>query len=256
MRKKLVAGILAIALTLGFSITALAGQWKQDVVGWWYDNGNGTYPANQWQWIDNNGDGIAECYYFDQYGYCVFNTTTPDGYQVNSNGVWVVSDQIQRKNVGVNQSSQAQSNQNGSTTDIVTPLMLYDVTPVSKNSSYSSTDSQTNKEHEKWMRVLGFSPSYYDGTANMEYYAGRKYNSFKASVAPEKRSAWDKNGYLYLEIYGDDKLLYRSEEITYKTGIFDVNVDISNCDMINIVCVGRHSRTNPEAFILKDARFE
>ena len=63
--------------------TALAGQWQQNSKGWWWQEDNGTYPKSQWQWIDGNKDGIAECYYFDNSGYMLSNTTTPDGYVVN-----------------------------------------------------------------------------------------------------------------------------------------------------------------------------
>lgn len=256
MRKKLVLGVLTVALSLGFSLTSLAGQWKQDSVGWWYDNGNGTYPANQWQWIDGNGDGIAECYYFDHSGYCMIYTITPDGYQVNSAGAWIVSGQIQTRTVDVKQNFQIQSGQDESARDTIAPFMLYDETPVAKNSAYFATDSQTNKEHENWLKVLTFFPSYLDGTSNMEYYAGGKYNSFKATVAPRKDRAWDEKDYLFLEIYGDDNLLYRSDEIIYKTSMFKVDVDISGYDMVNIVCIGRESIPDPESIILKDARFE
>lgn len=250
--RKIVVGILAAVLTLGFSFTALAGQWRQNPIGWWYDNGNGTYPANQWQWIDGNGDGIAECYYFDHSGYCMVYAVTPDGYQVNADGAWVVSGQVQTRNVGAKQNLQTQSGG-----DSITPLMLYDETPVAENSAFSSSSSyQTGKEHEEWIRTLTFSPSYLDGTANVEYYAGGKYNSFKASVAPRKDAFWNQKHYLYLEIYGDDNLLFRSDEIIYKTGIFQIDVDISNYDIINIVCIGEPSVPDPPAFILKDARFE
>ena len=43
-----------------------------------------TVPTNSWQWIDGNGDGVSESYYFDGNGYMLFNTTTPDGYTVNA----------------------------------------------------------------------------------------------------------------------------------------------------------------------------
>lgn len=253
MRKKLVLGVLTVALSLGFSLTSLAGQWKQDSVGWWYDNGNGTYPANQWQWIDGNGDGIAECYYFDHSGYCMIYTITPDGYQVNSAGAWIVSGQVQTRNIDVKQNFQIQSGQDESAKDTIVPLLLYDETPVSKMSAYCATDAQTNKEHDKWIKVLTFFPDSLG--SNMEYYAGGKYNSFKATVAPRMVRAWDENDYMYLEIYGDDNLLYRSDEIIYKTSMFDVDVDISDCDMVDIVCIGKLS-PDPVSMILKNARFE
>ena len=64
---------------------------------WWYDFGNGDYFKSSWQWIDGNQDGIAECYCFDENGWMYENTTTPDGYTVNENGAWTVSNIVQTK---------------------------------------------------------------------------------------------------------------------------------------------------------------
>ena len=88
-----------------FAVNAYAGRWVQDSTGWWYDWGNGSWPASSWQWIDGNSDGVAECYYFDRFGYCMVNTTTPDNYQVNASGAWVESGVVQTRNVGVQKSS-------------------------------------------------------------------------------------------------------------------------------------------------------
>ena len=63
---------------------------------WWYDYGNGQYPSNTWLWLDGNKDGISECYYFDQNGWLLTDTTTPDGYQVNADGQWITYGQIRR----------------------------------------------------------------------------------------------------------------------------------------------------------------
>ena len=89
--KKTALFLISAAFIVLMSITAFAGTWKQDAKGWWWDNGNGTYPKSCWQWCDGNNDGIAECYYFDENGYCLQNCTTPDGYQVNADGAWVDS---------------------------------------------------------------------------------------------------------------------------------------------------------------------
>ncbi|MBE6005248.1 MAG: hypothetical protein E7232_14440 [Lachnospiraceae bacterium] len=86
------------------SSTALAGQWVQIGRNWQYDEGNGSYLENTWSWIDGNNDGIAECYYFDEYGDCLRSTTTPDGYYVNSDGAWVYNGILQTKHVQVENS--------------------------------------------------------------------------------------------------------------------------------------------------------
>ena len=99
----------AVISTL-LSSTAFAGTWQtgkdtnQDK--WWYDNGDGTYAQNSWQWIDGNNDGVAESYYFDTNGWLLTNTTTPDGYTVNENGAWVENGQIQVQNIEISNTNQ------------------------------------------------------------------------------------------------------------------------------------------------------
>lgn len=96
--KKLGLMATALALTIGLSFSSYAGQWKSDSIGWWYQNDDGSYPMNGWQWIDTNQDGMSESYYFDQSGYLLTNTLTPDGYTVNQDGAWTVGGVIQLKN--------------------------------------------------------------------------------------------------------------------------------------------------------------
>jgi hypothetical protein len=103
--KLLVATFL---LSMAASATVLAGTWRQTESGWWYDNGDGTFPNNTWQWIDGNNDGVAECYYFYGNGIMAANTITPDGYTVNADGAWTVDGKIQAKSVN----GQAQSSTN------------------------------------------------------------------------------------------------------------------------------------------------
>lgn len=100
--KKLTAIALAAAMTIGTSMTSMAAGWQQNSTGWWYGTNadNSTWHSNGWQWIDGNGDGVAECYYFDANGYMLANTTTPDGYMVDGNGAWTVNGQIQTQGTG------------------------------------------------------------------------------------------------------------------------------------------------------------
>lgn len=99
--------LTALSIAASMSITALAGEWKQDSVGWWYQNDDGSYSVNQWQWIDGNHDGIAECYYFNGSGYCLMNTTTPDQYVVNADGAWIVDGSVCTKAVEVSAPAQS-----------------------------------------------------------------------------------------------------------------------------------------------------
>ena len=87
---------IGIALTAAMSVSSFAGQWKLDDRGWWYQNDDGTYPAAEWKWIDGNGDGTAECYYFYSDGYMAYSNEI-DGYRVNSDGQWIVNSVVQKR---------------------------------------------------------------------------------------------------------------------------------------------------------------
>ena len=65
--------IAVLFATAAVSMSALAGQWRQDDTGWWYQNENGTYLKSEWSWID------GKCYYFNEDGYCLQSVQTPDG---------------------------------------------------------------------------------------------------------------------------------------------------------------------------------
>ena len=79
MKKQYAAAILAAVMTVGNIVPSFAGQW---------------------QWQDVNGDGISECYYYDDNGIMLTNTTTPDGYTVDSNGAWGVHGGVQTQTSG------------------------------------------------------------------------------------------------------------------------------------------------------------
>ena len=88
MRKKILTLIAAAAMIMAMSITAFAAGWVQDSTGWWWDNGDGTWPISEWKWLDGNNDGEAERYYFGSDGYLLTNTYAPDGLYVGENGAW------------------------------------------------------------------------------------------------------------------------------------------------------------------------
>ena len=98
-RKVLLGLIIGTIASMATSIIALAGTWQSDTKGWWYQNDDGSYVANDWRWIDGNQDGIAECYYFDSAGWLLTSGITPDGYSVNENGAWVTGGKVEVKSV-------------------------------------------------------------------------------------------------------------------------------------------------------------
>lgn len=89
-RKKCRMMVIAVLLaTVALSMSAFAGQWRQDDTGWWYQNEDGTYVKSEWSWID------GRCYYFNADGYCLQNTQTPDGYSVDGQGAWIEGGVVQ-----------------------------------------------------------------------------------------------------------------------------------------------------------------
>lgn len=87
--KKAIAIALATATMASQAMTAMAAEWKQNEIGYWYQEDNGSYPTNSWKWIN------GKCYYFDSNGYMLANTTTPDGYTVDATGAWTVNGVVQ-----------------------------------------------------------------------------------------------------------------------------------------------------------------
>ena len=102
----------------------LTGEWVKDATGWWFKQTSGGYPANswgkinnkwyyfnaqgymmtgwvfvsnKWYYLQNEGDMVAgnwvayngNWYYLNADGSMAVSTTTPDGYTVNSEGIWV-----------------------------------------------------------------------------------------------------------------------------------------------------------------------
>lgn len=140
MKKRIVAAAFATALTLSMSVPAFAGQWQQNTTGWWYQNDDGGYPANSWQWID------GKCYYFDSNGYMLANTITPDGYAVDASGAWIVDGVVQTQNTETQAVSQA---------DITIPNVAG--TYIGSGITCSITDEGNNNY---WVELSGLEKDY------------------------------------------------------------------------------------------------
>lgn len=121
MRKMLLSAVLALSVAMLFPVTSMA-RWLQDGPYWWWQNEDGSYPANRvmeirgkryafdvngymisdsWvklasgHWIYCTGDGslarnqwIGNYYIGNDY-VMLTDTWTPDGYYVGSDGEWV-----------------------------------------------------------------------------------------------------------------------------------------------------------------------
>lgn len=105
MKKKILTALTCALMFMAIPcMTSLAGQWKEDNIGKWFQNDNGTYVTNTWlsdndRWyhFDSNGymqksEWIMDSgkwYYMDADGSCLFNTTTPDNYRVGADGAYI-----------------------------------------------------------------------------------------------------------------------------------------------------------------------
>lgn len=86
--KKLVTFFTTLCLIALFSITAFAGQWRQDPEFesiWMYQRDDGTYVKNDWELID------GKWFHFDSDGWLETSTVTADGYTVGPSGAWIES---------------------------------------------------------------------------------------------------------------------------------------------------------------------
>ena len=100
--RKIIKMLICSSVLLALSATPVyAGQWQVDAQGWWYLNDDNSFVANGWQWIE------GKCYYFTPEGYCLINTTTPDGYTVDATGAWTTNGVVQ-----IQQPQQVLTNQN------------------------------------------------------------------------------------------------------------------------------------------------
>ena len=262
--KKLLTFAAVTAFSSMMTISAMAGVWKQDSVGWWYDNGNGTYPSNSWQWIDGDNNGTAECYYFDRIGYMLASTTTPDGYQVNEWGAWTQNGIVQARNVKASKqvnytkssnNKSSDDDEESSTTTKTTKkkqsqYLLYNKETTYSAGSFSKEKNATVIGGDIWLDALFFG---YHG-ALAEYSNDAGYTSLKATVAPS--TFMTPNGYACnLVVYGDNGVvLYESDDIIMReTQPFDIDVDISGQNKVTIALTSNQSATT---FVMKFARFE
>ncbi len=58
---------------------------------------DGSLLRGGWQWLDDDGDGISECYYFDENGMLLTSGKAPDGSEADGAGRWIQDGKIQTK---------------------------------------------------------------------------------------------------------------------------------------------------------------
>lgn len=212
---KLTAVVIAAAMTIGSTMTSMAAGWQQDSTGWWYgtNTDNSTWHSNGWQWIDGNGDGVSECYYFDANGYMLANTTTPDGYQVGADGAWLVNGVVQTQGV---QNTQMQNTDAPSSEEIINYL-------------WHDTKGRDNRliiDHSRPESTSGATNIKYNRVGFNNGWIWHPYNVYSGSGTLNCALAFNEEGYLlvntttpdghYVNEYG--VLEINGQEVTHTDG--------------------------------------
>ena len=155
---------------------------------WWFDFGNGDYFKSSWQLIDGNQDGIAECYCFDENGWMYENTITPDGYTVNGNGAWTVSNIVQTK-----------------------PSDL-----IPKNNTNNSVNTVSNTFTETQNNNLAETRSYEENQSNEDF--NEKQDEYRADLLRRVNKYRDRQGLNTLEEndYLNEMAQIRAEELSIR----------------------------------------
>lgn len=84
-------GLAVLGLVAGLSVLSSMSAFAMPQFGNDYHN--------EWVWLDDNNDGIEECYYFDENGTLADKGMTPDKYMVGQKGAWVQNNVVQQRHV-------------------------------------------------------------------------------------------------------------------------------------------------------------
>ena len=138
---------------------------------------------------------MAECYYFDQTGYMLSNAKTPDGYQVNADGAWVINGAVQTKAATASEQTKAQA-----------------------ADDYSGTYVDTWSDGTVATHVIVYNPADKTLTDTMTVNGSTRVDKFTYYGA-----AW--NGYTLFELVSDDEkdALYFSAPGVMETGYSSIH---------------------------------
>ena len=200
-----------------FSGTAKADWVKgEGKNAWWFDFGNGDYFKSSWQWIDGNQDGIAECYCFDENGWMYENTTTPDGYTVNENGAWTVSNIVQTK-----------------TSDLIPKNNTNNINNGNNTVSNNLTETRNNEENQ----------------SNEDF--NEKQDEYRADLLRRVNKYREKNGLNTLEEndYLNEMAQIRAEELSVRFSHIRPNGELAMRYGVNSEIIVDTVKTPKDAFL-------
>lgn len=95
-------GLAFLGLVTGLSVAGSMVTFAENNHQFIRDDGIITFVydyRNEWVWRDPDGDGIEECYYFNDIGEIARSKITPDKYVTDSSGAWVQNNVVQQRHV-------------------------------------------------------------------------------------------------------------------------------------------------------------
>ena len=201
-RSLLLTLVLAGMLTLVMAATSFAGQWILNDNGWWYRNDDGSFPAAEWKWIDSDGDGVAECYYFYADGYMAHNDYIGDDY-VNRDGQWMVGNQVQHKMLA----SQGYKSPEGSF--YLNGQFIPTMPDMYADSYYDCINIGVDYDGSYWMtHVTGRHPGTASGIWEIRPNVPTRYDQvYKGYVEESGSFTFDGNDVIYLRVDGTYEVL-------------------------------------------------
>ena len=116
------------------------------------------------------------------------------------------------------------------------PIPLNEI-KVTAGDDYNFLDSACDPRDNMYSNVLELSSysanwsSYY---GEVEFYFGNQYSNFSCDIVPSDEFSTDSDVASYIKFFSDDKLIYTSEKITYKTTKINVSLDVTGVDYLKI----------------------
>ena len=155
MKKVLLIISFLILSIFSTTISIYAAQWINipNTNTWCYLEDNNKFATNKWLKIDYDNDGSYEYYYFDNNGYMLSNTITPDGYFVNAYGQWEVNGVIQTVQYATISNKLDTTSQNINSSALQKKELKNNVIKID-NVNYIDTTKVFN---QNWVNVIKFS---------------------------------------------------------------------------------------------------
>lgn len=164
MKSNFIKKIMALIIVSITLITALpigaSADWKNNNGQWSYYDNNGTQVRNDWlyhqkadKWYHFDSNGVMQSnswissdnkwYYLNSDGTLAKNTTTPDGYKVGNDGVWIQNNTV--SNIGntttTNNTNNGIINNGGVNTNIINNGTIINGNNTPNNSNTNQNDT-------------------------------------------------------------------------------------------------------------------